>query len=67
MYKIQNQKKKIQYKGRYETGQKRCSTCETYIEWDGHGCPCCNCTLRVKPRNTKNRQRLQKIKQIRRI
>jgi len=27
--------------GRYEQGQKRCPTCEIFIEWEGLWCPCC--------------------------
>ena len=56
----------VQYKatkqfniGRYESGQKRCNVCELFLSWDGNACPCCNFTLRTKPRNTKNRHQLQ--------
>ena len=44
--------------GRYETGQKRCSFCDIFIEWDGDRCPCCNCFLRKKPRNYKARDKI---------
>ena len=36
--------------GRYEIGQKRCSTCDIFIEWDGIVCPCCGYRLRTKSR-----------------
>ncbi len=41
--------------GRYEDGQKRCSSCEVYINWDGKHCPCCGHFLRTKPRNRSGR------------
>ncbi len=41
--------------GRYESGQKRCTSCETYINWDGKHCPCCGHFLRTKPRNSRGR------------
>ncbi len=53
--------------GRYHSGQKRCTTCEMYIKWDGVYCPCCKSMLRYKPRNSKNRHKLQKIMMIKRI
>jgi len=55
------------HSGRYETGQKRCTTCEIFVKWDGNNCPCCNFTLRTKPRNTNNRRQLQKVKMTKRI
>lgn len=53
--------------GRYESGQKRCSVCAVFVKWDGKRCPCCNFTLRTKPRNTKNRKQLQIIQMAKRI
>ncbi len=53
--------------GRYASGQKRCSLCAIYLEWDGNSCPCCNFTLRTKPRNTNNRQKLQQDTMVKRI
>ncbi len=41
--------------GRYESGQKRCTSCEVYINWDGKHCPCCGHFLRTKPRNALGR------------
>jgi len=31
--------------GRYESGQKRCQTCQIFIYYDGVYCPCCNTQL----------------------
>jgi hypothetical protein len=53
--------------GRYAIGQKRCSTCDLFINWDGLWCPCCNRTLRTKPRNTLNRKHLQELNFVKRI
>lgn len=39
--------------GRYESGQKRCQTCEIFINFAGKKCPCCNTLLRTLPRNGK--------------
>lgn len=55
------------YIGRYAAGQKRCAICEIYLIWDGVSCPCCNFTLRTKPRNTINRQQLQQFNMMKRI
>ena len=44
--------------GRYEQGQKRCHTCEIFIEWEGLWCPCCGRLLRTKPRGTRLKRRL---------
>ena len=35
---------------RYAAGQKRCQTCEIFINWDGIFCPCCTTRLRGRPR-----------------
>lgn len=64
-YKIK--KPKSDYGGRYESGQKRCSMCAIFIKWDGLHCPCCNFSLRTKPRNTQNRRQLQTIQMKKRI
>lgn len=53
--------------GRYKMGQKRCSTCEIYVKWDGLHCPCCGSQLRYRPRNTKNRKKLQEWEMVKRI
>jgi len=44
--------------GRYEDGQKRCTSCEIYINWDGKHCPCCGHILRTKPRSGSGRNKL---------
>ena len=44
--------------GRYEGGQKRCSSCAIYINWKGPNCPCCGHFLRTKPRNMSGRNKL---------
>ena len=32
-----------------QEGQKRCSVCEIFIQWDGNPyCPCCNYKLRTR-------------------
>lgn len=48
---------------RYGSGQKRCSPCEIFINWDGTNCPCCGVSLRTGPRSSQNRQRLLIVKQ----
>lgn len=40
-------------KERYVSGHKRCSFCSTYFSHDGIRCPCCQATLRTKPRSKK--------------
>jgi predicted amidophosphoribosyltransferase len=40
-------------KFRYLKGQKRCSECEIFLEWNDLHCPCCGLRLRTKPRNIK--------------
>lgn len=44
--------------GRYELGQKRCSSCEIFLKWDKQRCPCCSTILRVKPRGRKSKVKL---------
>lgn len=52
---------------RYNVGQKRCSICDIFINWDGKNCPCCNFVLRINPRNTHDRKNLGILQQIKRI
>lgn len=54
-YKVKKSQKDL---GRYESGHKRCSSCEIYISYKGKRCPCCGCSLRQKPRNSKARQKI---------
>lgn len=37
--------------GRYEAGQKRCQTCNSWMYFEGLWCPCCGFRFRTKPRN----------------
>lgn len=49
--------------GRYSAGQKRCQTCEIFINWDGLRCPCCSTILRTTSRTGKYKAILkEKIK-----
>ncbi len=45
---------------RYLIGQKRCQTCQIFINWQGLCCPCCGYRLRTKPRNKKYKLALSK-------
>ena len=45
--------------GRYATGQKRCQTCDTFINWSSLWCPCCGSRLRTKSRNSAFKERLE--------
>ena len=51
----------LKNRGRYESGHKRCSNCEIYIVWGGERCPCCSSILRVKPRNSKSREKISNL------
>jgi len=44
---------------RYLAGQKRCTACDIFIEYDGSYCPCCGKRLRLKPKRKKHREFLQ--------
>ena len=46
--------------GRYASGQKRCNSCDVYLNWDGIWCPCCNYHLRLKPRSSKYKRKFLK-------
>lgn len=45
---------------RYQTGQKRCQTCDQWVRYEGIWCPCCHNRLRTRPRCKK-----YKIKTVR--
>ena len=60
-------KKESPQSGRYDSGHKRCSTCEIFVKWDGNNCPCCNMLLRTKPRGIISRQRLVAMIQERKM
>ncbi|WP_316506037.1 hypothetical protein [Nitrosopumilus sp.] len=59
--------KKPRMNSRYETGQKRCSQCEIFINWEGKYCPCCGSPLRTRPKGTNTRNRLTMLQQVKRI
>jgi len=42
---------------RYVSGQKRCSQCDIFVEWDGLFCPCCNYKLRLSPLKRKYKEK----------
>jgi len=35
---------------RYLAGQKRCKSCDVFLNWEGIRCPCCSTKLRAGPR-----------------
>ncbi|MGA7977189.1 MAG: hypothetical protein WB975_08140 [Nitrososphaeraceae archaeon] len=43
--------------GRYLRGQKRCQSCQIFLEWHGGWCPCCGTKLRTRSRNWKYRSK----------
>ena len=45
--------------GRYANGQKRCQTCNIFLNWDGLFCPCCGYRVRGKPRRLKWKEKLR--------
>jgi len=45
--------------GRYASGQKRCSFCNVFMNWDGFWCPCCGSKLRLRSRNNIYKGRLK--------
>jgi len=48
----------------YEKGQKRCNSCDIYVEWDGFFCPCCGMKLRVAPRHKKWKEKVLNFSRI---
>jgi len=44
---------------RYEIGQKRCTMCGIYVEYEGLFCPCCNFRLRTHRRSSKDKLRIR--------
>lgn len=44
---------------RYATGQKRCTRCEMWMQWDGKRCPCCSRQLKTRPRNSKHKAKFK--------
>ncbi len=45
--------------GWYDSGAKRCNTCDVYLLWDGIRCPCCNGILRTQPTTSKDKEKLR--------
>jgi len=52
---------------RYGSGQKRCTTCDIFVKYDGVYYPCCNVMLRTKPKGAKTRQKLMIAQQVNRF
>ncbi|MDH3657087.1 MAG: hypothetical protein OEM77_03020 [Nitrosopumilus sp.] len=52
---------------RYAIGQKRCSQCDIFVNWEGKHCLCCGYALRTKPKGTNTRRRLMVIQEVKRI
>ncbi|MGI9566475.1 MAG: hypothetical protein ACR2LL_05620 [Nitrosopumilus sp.] len=63
----QVQGKKAWNEQQVRAGQKRCSQCEIFINWEGKHCPCCGYVLRTKPKGTQTRHRLMIVQQAKRI
>ncbi|MCZ6582203.1 MAG: hypothetical protein O6761_03410, partial [Thaumarchaeota archaeon] len=51
-------------KSRYAIGQKRCNSCEIFVEWNGTFCPCCGLKLRGVPRNRKAKEKILNLSRI---
>lgn len=47
---------------RYFVGQKYCTSCSIFIEWNDICCPCCKQKLRSKPRRKSHKANLVKYK-----
>jgi len=45
-------------------GQKRCNSCDIFVEWNGVFCPCCGMKLRVTPRNRKWKEKILNFSRI---
>lgn len=50
--------------GRYAAGQKRCQTCQIFMNVDADRCPCCNYKFRTKPRNGENKKKFRKMMEL---
>ncbi|MBT3762189.1 MAG: hypothetical protein HOF89_06390 [Candidatus Nitrosopelagicus sp.] len=42
---------------RYAAGQKNCTVCEIFLEFDGIFCPCCNKQLRCVPKSKNGKEK----------
>lgn len=47
----------IQYKYKYQSGHKRCTYCEVFLDTSENRCPCCSTLLRTRSRQNKNPKR----------
>jgi len=47
---------------RYQSGQKRCSTCSIFINFQGARCPCCQTKLRLRSRLNQKEQPEKQMK-----
>ncbi len=50
--------------GRYALGQKRCNSCDIFVEWNGVFCPCCGMKLRVTPRKRELKEKALNFSRI---
>ena len=41
---------------RYKNGQKWCSQCTLFMEYEGLRCPCCSVSLRINPKSRKSKK-----------
>ena len=46
---------------RYAMGQKYCSQCAIFIEWDRFHCTCCNLLLKTRSRHSKYKTEVKRI------
>ena len=45
---------------RYAAGQRRCSICYIFINWEGLWCPCCSFRLRLQQRDLRLKEDTKK-------
>lgn len=51
----------------YEGGNKMCTVCDIFIRYNDVRCPCCNFSLRTRPRNNKNNRQFDEKQGVKRI
>jgi len=49
---------------RYKGGQKRCTSCEIFLKYDGLLCPCCGIRLRTGPRARHLKKKLRESEEV---
>ncbi|MGI9566658.1 MAG: hypothetical protein ACR2LL_06555 [Nitrosopumilus sp.] len=59
-----HKEKKPHKKSRYDAGQKRCTICMEYLQWNGLFCPCCNMRLRGTSRHTKYQENISEVRRV---